>query len=390
MSEQIKNICVVTGTRAEYGLLFYLLKELNKSTNFNLQIAVTGTHLSPEFGNTYQQIEQDGFLINAKIEMLLSSDTPIGIAKSIGLGVIGFADAFDRLKPDIIVLLGDRYETLAAAQAALPARIPLVHIHGGEATEGLIDEAIRHSLTKMSHVHFVTAEPYRNRVIQMGEDPKYCFNVSAPGLDNIGNLDLIDKKELEEFLGIDLKQKIFIVTYHPVTLEEKPSRSINNLINALNQFDRTSIVFTGTNADTSGREIRHLIENYVRKKPRDLAAVETLGQRRYLSLMHYADVVIGNSSSGILEAPAMGVPTVNIGIRQKGRLTAPSVISCKTDEDSIKEAIQKALSDEHIALTRKKTSPFGQPGAAKRMVDHLNNINWNKIIIKSFHDILVK
>jgi UDP-N-acetylglucosamine 2-epimerase (non-hydrolysing)/GDP/UDP-N,N'-diacetylbacillosamine 2-epimerase (hydrolysing) len=316
-----RKICIVTGTRAEYGLLYWLMKEIQGDPDLELQTIATGMHLSPEFGLTYKKIEEDGFTINEKVEMLLSSDTPVGIAKSVGLGVIGFADALARQKPDIMVVLGDRFEILAAAQAAMIARIPIAHIHGGETTEGAIDEAIRHAVTKMAHFHFTAAEPYRRRIVQLGEAPERVMNYGAPGLDNIKKLKLLNRAAFEKAIKFSLGKMSFLVTYHPVTLSAaNPDQSFKELTNALDQFPEAKIIFTKANADTAGRIINYNIEKYVKQNPQRAKVFTSMGQLLYLSAIKNMDIVIGNSSSGITEAPSFCKPTVNIGQRQRGRL----------------------------------------------------------------------
>ena len=334
-----RKICVVTGTRAEFGLLSSLLREVRVDDALQLQIVATGAHLSPEFGLTYREIEADGFVIDAKVEMLLSADTPTAIAKSIGLGVIGFSEAFDRLKPDVLVILGDRYEMLAAAQAALVLQVPIAHIHGGETTEGAYDEYIRHAITKMSQWHFVAAEPYRKRVIQMGEAPDRVFNFGAPGLDGLMAMTWLERRELEVSLGMALYSPLLLVTYHPVTLSKaSPAVAMRELLGALDDFPAASIVLTYPNADTDGRALMPLIDDFVARDPKRRRAFVSLGQKRYLSLMRQADVVIGNSSSGLTEAPALRVATVNLGDRQRGRLKAASGRSTETTESPTNRA----------------------------------------------------
>jgi len=300
-----RKICVVTGSRAEYGLLYWLMKDIQADDQLELQIIATGMHLSPEFGLTYKVIEQDGFTINEKVEMLLSSDTPVGIAKSIGLGVIGFADSFARLNPHLVVLLGDRFETFAAAQAALVSRIPIAHIAGGDITEGAVDEAIRHSISKMSHLHFVTNELSAKRVRQLGENPDYIFNVGSPGLDNIRRLKLLNRRELEEKLNFCFRSKNLLVTFHPVTLDEMPSsKQMQELLNALSHLDGdTGIIFTGSNADAEGRQLNQMIKKFVETHP-NAVYYQSLGQLLYLSVVSQVDMVVGNSSSGIYEVPS--------------------------------------------------------------------------------------
>jgi len=383
-----RRICVVTGTRADYGLLYWLLHDLKADPRAKLQVIACCMHLSPEFGLTYRIIEKDGFQIDAKVDMLLSSDSPVGVAKSLGLGTIGFADAFDRLRPDVVVILGDRFEALAAAQAAMIARIPIAHIHGGEATHGLIDEAIRHSLTKMAHLHFTAAEPYRQRVIQLGETPERVFVVGAPGNDNLTRLPLLSRADLERDLGIQLRRPLLAVTYHPVTLEKQsPATAMAAMLDALAAIPDATLVMTKGNADTDGRIINQMIDDFVAARPDRALAVTSLGQLRYLSLLTHCDAVIGNSSSGILEAPAAGVPTVNIGKRQAGRIRAASVIDCGESVGEIAAAIQTALSPAMRERAARKETPFGSSGAAAAMRDILLTASLDNILIKSFHDL---
>lgn len=383
----MRKICIVTGSRAEYGLLYWLMKEIQDDQELELQIIATGMHLSPEFGLTYKVIEEDGFSINAKVEMLLSSDTPVGIGKSIGLGVIGFADVLDRLRPDMLVLLGDRYEILAAAQAAMVARIPIAHLHGGEATEGLIDEAIRHAVTKMSHFHFVAAEPYRQRVIQLGENPEKVLNYGAPGLDNIKRLRLLSKKDFENSIKFRLGKTNFLVTYHPVTLSDQgPKHAIKELFRALDHFKDAKIIFTKPNADTDGRVICQMIDDYMVRQPDRVIATTSLGQLRYLSAIKHVDAVIGNSSSGLIEAPALKKPTINLGYRQNGRLKANSVIDCDENAEAIIAAIQKALSVDFMLTISNVVSPYGEGNASVRIKDYFKNVNFKDILQKKFFD----
>lgn len=382
-----RKICVVTGGRVDYGILYWLLKEMQEDVELKLQIIAAGMHLSPEFGLTYKLIEQDGFLINEKVEMLLSGDTPTAMAKSLGLGTIGFAGALERLAPDLLVLQGDRYEILAAAQAALILKIPCAHIHGGEASYGAVDEAIRHAITKMSHLHFVANEVYRKRVIQLGEDPARVFNFGAPGLDNICRLKLLDKEVLEEQLNFQLGPANFLVTYHPETLNgQDMSKSIVTLLEALDAFPDVKVIFTKPNADAGGRKIAAIIDRYIAKESCRAAVFTSLGQLKYLSLIKYVDVVIGNSSSGIVEVPAMKKPTVNIGDRQKGRLKATSIIDCEPNTDAIKRAIQKALSDDFRRFARKTESLYGDGDASLRIKNRIKREDISDIVMKKFHD----
>lgn len=370
-----RKICIVTGTRAEYGLFYWLMKEVVADPDLQLQIIATCMHLSPEFGLTYHQIEADGFTIDAKVEMLLSSDTPVGIAKSMGLGVIGFADVLDRLKPDILVVLGDRFEILAAAQAAMVARIPIAHLHGGEVTEGAFDEGIRHAITKMAQWHFVAAEPYRKRVIQIGESPERVFNFGAPGLDQLQHLDWMDGRSLEKSLGISLKPPIFLVTYHPTTLgKREPCVALDELLSALDEFHQATVIFTCPNADTGGRALIERMDHWVADNKHRAKAFVSLGQRRYLSLMRVTDVILGNSSSALIEAPALKKATVNIGDRQKGRLMASSVISAEENKDSIVAAINKALSMDFRASLPETVSHYGSGDVSHRVKDKLKEV----------------
>ena len=382
----MRKICVVTGTRAEYGLLYWLMKEIADDPGLQLQIIATGMHLSPEFGLTYQQIESDGFTISARVEMLLSSDTPVGITKSIGLGVIGFADALESLKPDILVVLGDRFEVLAAAQAAMIARIPIAHIHGGETTEGAFDEHVRHAITKFSQWHFVAAEPYRHRVIQLGESPERVFNLGAPGLDHLRHLHWCDRQTLEEFLGIKLLSPIFLVTYHPVTLDKQsPAIAMGELLTALDAFPQATVILTYPNADTGGRVLIEQIDQWVENNKHRARAFVSLGQQRYLSLMREVDVILGNSSSGITEAPALKKATVNIGDRQKGRLKAQSVIDVLEVNSNIITGIRQALSPEFQSLLSSVQSWYRSGNVSFKIKETLKSVTLQTR--KSFFDI---
>jgi UDP-hydrolysing UDP-N-acetyl-D-glucosamine 2-epimerase len=383
-----RKICVVTGSRAEYGLLYWLMREIQSDSELELQVVATGAHLSHEFGLTSTTIEDDGFEINAKVEMLVSSDTAVGIAKSIGLGVIGFADAFERLRPDILVLFGDRTEMFAAAQTALVARIPVAHLSGGELTEGAIDEAIRHSITKMSHMHFVSAEPYRQRVIQLGEDASKVMNFGSTGLDNIRKLPLLGLEELERAIGFALDKPSFLVTFHPATLGFRSSAdAMSAVLAALDRFPDARIIFTQANSDADGRALHAMVEEFSARHPQRVKSVVSLGQLKYLSAIKHCDVVIGNSSSGLIEAPALQRPTVNIGPRQDGRLRAPSVIDCDESVESIVQAIQTALSPGFRSVLERTTSPYGDGNASERIKTYLKNVQLEGILMKRFHDL---
>ena len=385
----MKKICIVTGTRAEYGLLMPLLKQIKQAEDLELQLLVTGMHLSPEFGLTYKLIEADGYIINEKVDILLSSDTPVGISKSMGLGMIGFAESFERLQPDIVVLLGDRYETFVAATAASVARIPIAHLHGGETTEGAFDEAFRHAITKMSWLHFTSAEEYRKRVIQLGESPERVFNVGAIGIENIRKMPLMNKDELEKSLGIVFQKELLLVTFHPVTLEDATSEvQFRNLLSALDTIENTTIIFTKANSDTDGRIINEMIDDYTNEHLENTLAFTSMGQLRYLSAMKLASAVVGNSSSGIIEAPSFKVPTVNIGDRQKGRMQARSVINCEPKEESIKEAISQALSEPFKSNIKSMTNPYGNGYVSETILDEIKKAINHKISLKkSFYDV---
>lgn len=389
MSE--RTIGVVTGTRAEYGILYWLLKDIDQDPDLVLQIFATGMHLSPEFGHTIDEIEHDGFSITARIEMLLSSDTAVGTAKSMGMGVIGFADAFERHRPDVVVMLGDRFELMSAAQAALIARIPIAHLHGGETTEGAFDEAIRHSLTKMSAIHFVAAGPYRQRVIQMGEHPDRVFNVGALGVENIYRLKLLDREEFKSSIDFDFESPTFLVTFHPPTLSDQSTgAATQELLRALDRFPEASIIFTKSNADPEGRKINQMIETYSAEQGSRTRVYDSLGKVRYLSALQHVDAVIGNSSSGLIEVPATQTPTVNIGERQKGRLRASSVIDCAAYDSEIVTAIRRALSNEFQESLADVRAPYGCGNTAGQIIDTLRGISLSSATQKSFFDLPIE
>ena len=385
-----RKICIITGTRAEYGLLYWLMKEIQEESDLELQIIATGMHLSPEFGLTYRQIEKDGFKIDRKIEMLLSSDTPVGISKSMGLGMIGFAEAYTDLKPDIVVLLGDRFEIFSAAAAAMIARIPIAHLHGGEATEGVIDEPIRHSITKMSHLHFTATEEYRRRVIQLGEDPASVFNVGGLGIDNIKKLKLMSREEFEDSINFKLASKNLMITFHPVTLEHATAgEQFQNLLNVLDELEDTKIIFTEPNADTEGRLIIKMIDDYVSRNSCKSIAFVNLGQLRYLSALKFVDACVGNSSSGLAEAPTFKIGTINIGDRQRGRIKADSVIDCEPSKESILIAIRKLYSKAFQAKLKNVKNPYGEGGATEKIKKILKETDLSDILKKEFYDISV-
>ncbi|MFC1671530.1 UDP-N-acetylglucosamine 2-epimerase [Planctomycetota bacterium] len=374
-----RKICVCTGSRAEYGLLFCPMKEIQAEPDLQLQVAVTGMHLSPEFGLTYRIIEEDGFSIDAKVEMLMSSDSPVGIAKSIGSGVAGFADALDRLKPDILVVLGDRFEIFAAVQAALVANIPVAHIAGGDVTEGVIDESMRHGITKMSHLHFVTNEESARRVRQLGENPEHVYNFGHPGIDYINRVSLIEKEELERRLEFKFRKRNLLVTFHPLTLELGATGChFQVLLDALAMVgDGVGVVITRPNADTGGRIINTMIDEFLASHA-NVKAFASLGQRGYLSVMAQVNAVVGNSSSGLYEVPSLKKPTVNIGDRQKGRLRASSVIDCDVSREAIAAAIEKAF----VTDCSDTVNPYGMGDSSKKIVRVLREISDPKALLK--------
>ncbi|OCH54666.1 UDP-N-acetylglucosamine 2-epimerase [Vibrio cyclitrophicus] len=381
-----KKVAVFTGTRAEYGLLFWLLKDIQSDPDLTLQLLVSGMHLSPEFGDTYKHIEKDGFQIDEKIEILLSSDSPVGTAKSMGLGVLGFADALSRLAPDVLVILGDRFEALAAAQTAMILRIPIIHLHGGEITEGAYDDAIRHAITKLSYLHGTSTDEYRNRVIQLGESPERVKNVGAIGLDHLNRGSFMTISELSESLNFDLTGPYFVVTYHPVTLgDESPEDSFQALLDALDEYPNHQIILTYPNADDGGRRIIPMLEAYAAKQPSRVLAIPSLGQIRYLSSVKHAAAVIGNSSSGIIEVPAFDVPTVNIGSRQKGRLAAKSVLNCEPSLASITEAISDAVKRNYKLDGETIINPYGQGDTSAQVIEMLKSLRFERS--KAFHDL---
>ncbi|AUG57896.1 UDP-N-acetylglucosamine 2-epimerase [Acetivibrio saccincola] len=378
------KICVVTGTRAEYGLLYPVIKAISEDEDLHLQLIATGMHLSHEFGLTFREIEKDGFYIDKKIEMLLSSDTPVGTVKAMGLGLIGFADAYSELKPDLLVVLGDRFEILAACQAALIFKIPIAHIGGGDTTEGAFDESIRHSITKMSHLHFVTNEKAYMRVVQMGEKKENVYNVGSPGIDVILNTKLLAKEALEKELNLKFHEKNLLITYHPETLSGVPScQNVKELLYALDGLgENTGLIFTKSNADPEGREIINLVEEFVKEHP-NAYIYHSLGRKVYLSVMTHVDAVVGNSSSGLYEAPSFKKPTVNIGDRQKGRLMASSVINCAPERGEILKAIKKAF----VMDCSDTVNPYGDGKSSKRIVKVIKSIKEYKALLKKrFYD----
>ena len=379
---------MVTGTRAEYGLLQRLMQQIDNSKDLVLQIIATGMHLSHEHGLTYREIIDFGFNIDAQVEMLLSSDTPVGTTKSVGLGMIGFADAFQRLDPDVILVVGDRVEVLAAASAGLIAGIPIAHVHGGELTEGAIDEAIRHSVTKMSHLHFVAAEDYRRRVIQLGESPNTVFNVGGLGVDAFLHTQLMSLDEVEATLGMNLGSRSLLVTFHPVTLDGGASSAsqVKELLAALEELEDTTLIFTMPNSDSGSRKIADLLTGFCSSR-KNAKAFTSLGSLCYMSCMKFVTGVVGNSSSGLLEAPSMNVGTVNIGDRQKGRLQADSVINCNSNKNEILAALRLLFSSEFVRQLKNAENPYGKGGACEAIVRVLESCQLESILKKTFHDV---
>jgi len=382
----MRTICVVTGSRADYGLLQWVMRSINRDPALKLQVVATGMHLSPEFGLTYREIEADGFVIDRKLEILTSSDSASGVTKSVGLGVIAFADAFAELRPDIVVLLGDRFEIFAAATAAMIAGQPIAHLHGGEVTEGAIDDAIRHSITKMSHLHFVAAEPYRRRVLQLGEPPDRVLLSGGLGVDTVCKTPLLNRCDLEAAIDFRLGKKNLLVTFHPATLEPGSAPiQMAELLKALDSLSDTNFILTMPNADTGGRELIRMVEQFVSTRPHT-RAFTSLGQVRYLSCMAHVDGVVGNSSSGLAEAPSFKKGTVNIGDRQRGRLKAASVIDCDPDCESIIAAIEVLYSPTFQARLEQVENPYGNGGASEKIVDVLKHFDISNITKKSFQD----
>ena len=382
----MRKICVVTGSRADYGLLRWVMEGIHNSSKLELQIIATGMHLSPEFGLTYREIEKDGFCINGKVEMLLSADTPSSICRSMGLALISFPDVLRELKPDMLLVLGDRYEIFSAATAAMVSCIPIVHLHGGEVTEGVIDESIRHSITKMAQLHFVATDEYKKRVIQLGEQPNLVFQVGGLGIDNIVKLDLLGREELEKELNFQLGKKNLLITFHPVTLEEKTSKKqMSELLLALDKLKETHLLFTMPNADTDSRILFRMIEDFVEKRKHAKAFI-SLGYLHYLSCIKHSDGVVGNSSSGLIEVPTFKKGTINIGDRQKGRIKAESVIDCEPKHEDISKSIEELFSQSFRKNLEKVVNPYGKGGASMMIVKILEETEMCNLIKKKFYD----
>ena len=385
----MRKICVVTSTRAEYGLLYWLLKEIEADSELKLQLIVTGMHLSPEFGLTYKEIEKE-FKIDKKIEILSSSHTSLDICAEMARVYEKFAPALAELKPDILVLLGDRYEIFGVAGVASIMQIPIAHIHGGETTQGAFDEAFRHSITKMSHIHFAATNEYANRIIQLGEDPSRVFNVGGPGIENIKKLNLLNKDEFEKSIKFKLAKKNILITFHPVTLENSSAREqFNELLNALDELEETNFIFTKANSDTDGDVINKMIDEYVSQNPQKAVAFASLGQLRYLSAIKFVDIVLGNSSSGLLEVPSFKKATINIGDRQKGRARASSVIDVRPVKEEILAAIKRAYSKEFEQTLKDTINPYDGGNPSKKMVKVLKEIKLDGILKKKFYDVKI-
>lgn len=384
-----RKICVVTGSRADYGHLKPLIEEIRDDTDLLLQLIATGMHLSEEFGLTYSEIETDGFIIDEKIAILSDSDTAVGISKSMATATTKFAEVYEKLDPDIIVILGDRFEIFSAVTVALVSRIPVAHIYGGEITEGAFDDAMRHCITKMSHLHFTSTEEYRRRVIQLGEEPKRVFNVGAPGLDDIEKLKLLSKSVLEEDLKFTFQEHNLLVTFHPVTLEDETSeRHFQTLLGALDGLKNTGIIFTKSNADTGGRLINSMIDKYISENRSKATASVSLGRKKYLSLLQYVDAVVGNSSSGILEAASFKTPTINIGDRQKGRIRPASVIDCDCNEESILKAFERLYSEKFQSQLIEVQNPYQGKGSASNTIkEKIKRADLEGLVKKKFYNI---
>ena len=384
-----RKICIVTGSRAEFGLLYWLIKKVMVDQDLKLQLVVTGMHLSSNFGLTYKEIEKH-FNIDKKINIQLSSDTSMGISKSMSIAQTSFSKAYNKLKPDIIVVLGDRYEIFSAASAAMIAKIPIAHIHGGEITEGSWDDSIRHCISKMAYLHFTATKEYKNRVIQLGEEPRRVFNVGGMGIENIKRLKLLDKNEFEKSINLKLNEKNILVTFHPVTLEYKTAKKqFQELLNAIKGLKDTNIIFTKSNSDIDGRIINHMIDEFVNKNSNKSAGFVSLGQLKYLSALQYVDVIVGNSSSGLLEAPSFKIGTINIGDRQKGRIKAKSIIDCSPNSRGIKQAFIKIYSRKFQEQLKKVKNPYGNKCASKQIIKVIKKIKLNNILKKKFYDLSI-
>ena len=376
---------MITGSRAEYGLLSGLLREINAEKTLKLNLVVTGSHFSEKHGHSISEIEDDGFTVFAKIPLIEPDSSEISVSIAVADGLKSFAELFCKFRPDLLILLGDRFEIFSAAIAAHIQRIPIAHIHGGETTQGLIDEAFRHSITKMSQLHFVANDSYRNRVIQMGEVPSSVFTVGGLGVDMIARTALLTRSELENILGLSFSKRNLLVTYHPVTLHEN-SDEFGILLDSLSEIQNTQMIFTLPNADPNNEPIRQAILEFEKSKE-NVHVFESLGYRNYLSCLANVDAVVGNSSSGLLEAPTLRIPSVNIGDRQKGRLSASSVINCRGNKKEIINAIDKIYSPDFNKVIKETVNPYGQPGAAKKIINIIMGQSLDNLIVKQFYDL---
>lgn len=382
----IKTVCVVTGTRAEYGLLHRVIEKF-RTSNCNLKLVVTGTHLSEKYGLTFEEIVNDGHKIDKKIDIDIRSDTQLDIGKSLAKAIEKFSSYFDAIDPDIVLILGDRYEILGVASAATICRIPIAHIHGGENTFGVIDEAIRHSITKMSHLHFVSTSEYKNRVIQLGEEPSSVFNVGSLGVDNALNMKLLSKDEVESEIGIKFKKKNILITYHPETLKSKNQKEISSIIKALDSIEDCFLIFTAPNADIGSEIILESIKKYVEKNQNKSIFIKSLGHLLYLSCLQFVDFVVGNSSSGIIEVPSFKIPTVNIGERQKGRVSAKSVIHCLPIYDNLCDSFEQAYRYKMNYNNKNFINPYYKKNTSQEIVNIIEGASLNGILYKQFHDL---
>lgn len=383
----MRKICVVTGSRADYGLLRCLLEILRRDNRFILQLVATGAHFSSRHGNTWREITKDGFRIDRRVRLNIAGDSGQSVARTTGLALIRLSRAFQALKPQAVLLLGDRYEILAAAEAAMFCRIPIIHLHGGEATEGLVDEAIRHAITKMSHLHFVSTKEYRRRVIQMGEDPKKVFVVGALGLDSVRKLRVLSREQVQKKLGISFSQRNFLITFHPPTLSPGAGRTqLKELLSALASLRQTTLIFTFPNSDMESLALSRLIRSFVRRHP-SARVFHSLGQLTYLSCLQHVDAVVGNSSSGIIEAPSLRCPTINIGDRQQGRIRGNTVLDCVPRREAIIKALHKAVSPEFRRKVASSKNPYDQGGAAEKIVQNLDRFRWEVLLKKKFYNL---
>lgn len=381
-----RKICFITGTRADYGLLSRLMRLVDNSPSCRLQVIATNMHLLPEYGETYREIEADGFVIDEKVEMRKPEDSAHGIVASMAMEMAGMNDAIERLRPDLAVILGDRYEMLVAATVCMLHRIPIAHLHGGEITEAACDDAIRHCITKMSALHFTSTEEYRRRVVQLGEQPDRVFNVGSLGVENLKTVDLMTREQLEQSLGMPLSRPFLLATYHPVTLGQRSATDeIRDFLRALDRYPGHNVIFTMPNSDQGGDEIRFEIERYCKQRPDRCACFTSLGMRRYLSLMPLAEAVIGNSSSGLIEAPSAGIPTLNIGDRQKGRARGETVVDCASDEDSIAKGLAIVLSDSMKAKARSRCNPYAKEGTARSIFETISTFPLERLQQKQFY-----